>query len=142
MSLADWRGHKPQMISFHVKAIGPMKLFAGDHLNRHFFDRDGLEKAIAELGRSEYLQIEKQDLSGFDFSGLDLRKLRLIGCILRNTDFDGANVTGMRIDGSDLSGALISKAQLKQMKGIPAIQPYNSLVAGRIHKLRRKGPGL
>lgn len=142
MSLEDWRGHKPQMISYYVKAVGPMKLFAGDHLNRHFMDRAGLEKAIADLGRSEYIEITDQDLSGFDFSKMNLQKLRFKGCKLCHADFDEANVEGTRVDGSDLLGALISRAQLRLMKGIPAVPPYSTLVAGRIHKIRRKGPGL
>lgn len=142
MSIEDWRGHKPQLISYLVKAHGAMKLFAGDHLDRHFHDREGLQEAVSKLGFSEYIEISQQDLSGFDFSKMDLKKVRFIGCKLRHADFDGADVSGTRIDGCDLSGALISTSQLKQMKGIPSAEPYSRLIAGRIRTMRRnKGPG-
>jgi uncharacterized protein YjbI with pentapeptide repeats len=74
----------------------------------------------------------KGDLSGFDFSGLDLTNARfedciLIGCkfnnaitdgavftnsILINTDFEGATVVGANFDNAEITGSNLSMEQL------------------------------
>ena len=103
--------------------------------------RDEIEQMLEEHRRylkTEYHQghranFASADLSGQDFSGLNLRGIKMDRAILRGADFTGAhlqraNLIGVisqevRFDRADLSGARLSGANLVSASLEDAVSP-------------------
>src|SRR6202047_1953046 len=94
------------------------------------FSRKEIERMLAEhrlyleteYHRGHRANFASADLTGRDFSGLNLRGIKMDRAVLRGADFSGAHLQsanligailqGARFDGADLSGARLSGANL------------------------------
>ncbi|MDA8133424.1 MAG: pentapeptide repeat-containing protein, partial [Desulfobacteraceae bacterium] len=56
------------------------------------------------------------DLTGMDFSGMDLSQAMILKTCLKGADFKGANLSATQFSEADLDGAVFEKADLSQAK--------------------------
>src|SRR6202140_3753695 len=103
-----------------LTARTPVRVLSPDEIERMLADhRLYLETEYHQGHRANFAST---DLSGRDFSGLNLRGIRMDRAVLRGTDFTGAQLQRAtligvispeaRFDGADLSGARLSGANL------------------------------
>lgn len=139
----DWRGFEPRLVEVEID-ISHMPMVSYEEPARDVFSNreqvgEVLERAIGD----RRVLVEDENLTGFNFSGLDLRKFIFRNCDLSHADFRNARVRGMCVDGSVLTGARFSPTQIVKTTGIPRTPCSGSIHAGRLHRLRRrKGCGL